>query len=159
MLTIATEEQIRARSIVAKLGPCPIMITRTTTELGSIIVDRRTSKVVEIRISRHIVDDEQVRETTRHELAHQAAWERYRDLGHGALWQTMALYLGCSLEPCSDHALDPEIIRKRQRYEVSCASCGWATRRQRRSKLVDRPWRFGCGNCGGALQVALLPAG
>jgi predicted SprT family Zn-dependent metalloprotease len=156
VLAIALEEQDRAWSIVARLGPCPIRVSRSTTELGSIHVDRRSGKVVEIRISRHLADEGQVRETARHELAHQVAWERYADLGHGAFWQTMANYLGCEPVACSEGGLDPDVIIERLRYEISCAACGWTTRRQRRSKLVDKPWRFGCAHCGGVLSVATL---
>ncbi|MEX0874933.1 MAG: SprT-like domain-containing protein [Actinomycetota bacterium] len=159
VLALLREEQARAISMVAGLKPCPLKVSRTTTELGSIIVDQSSGKVVEIRVSRHLADEAQVRETARHELAHQAAWHRYGDLGHGALWQTMAAYLGCSPVPCSDRALDPEVMRKRQRYAISCARCGWSTKRQRRSPLVARPWRFGCATCGGSLSVAVLALG
>lgn len=149
---IAIEEQKRARAIVAGLRHCQIVLSRATTELGSFSVER-ASGAIQIRISRHIDDEAQVRETIRHEFAHQAAWERYRDLSHGPLWQTMASYLGCEPTPCSQYD-----IPKRHRYEISCASCGWTTRRQKRSKLVDAPWRFACAHCGGGLSVAALAA-
>lgn len=149
---IAIEEQKRARSIVAGLRHCQIVLSRTTTELGSFSVERATG-AIQIRVSRHIDDEAQIRETIRHEFAHQAAWERYRDLTHGPFWQTMAAYLGCEPTPCSQYD-----IPKLHRYEISCASCGWTTRRQKRSKLVDKPWRFACARCGGALSVATLAA-
>ncbi len=134
------------------LSHCQIVLSRATTELGSFSVDRTTG-VTQIRISRRIDDEGQVRETIRHEFAHQAAWERYRDLSHGPLWQTMASYLGCEPVPCSRYD-----IPKVHRYEVTCSSCGWATHRQKRSKLVDKPWRFACAYCGGALSVAEIAA-
>jgi predicted SprT family Zn-dependent metalloprotease len=157
VLAIAFEEQARARAIVAGLGECSIRVSRSTTELGSILVDRHGGPV-EIRVSRHLRDEDQVRETARHELAHQAAWERYRDLGHGALWQTLAAYLGCEPVPCSVEGIDPEVMRKRQRYIVTCAVCGWGVTRQKRSKLIDKPWRFSCAHCGGKLTVAMNAA-
>ena len=153
ILAIALEEQVRARGIIPGLGPCPILLSRATTVLGSFNIDRVTGEY-EIRISKHLPDEEQVRETTRHELAHQAAWERYRDFGHGGFWKTMANYLGCEPVPCAPGRL--EVAMMRDRYEISCASCGWTTRRQRRSKLIDRPWRYGCGRCGGKITVTLL---
>lgn len=157
VLAIALEEQVRARAIVADLGPCPIVVSRATTSFGSFSVDRRGGDH-EIRISRHITDEAQVRETARHELAHQAAWERYRHLGHGPLWQNFAAYLGCAPVPCSDKHLDEDVVRSRQRYVVTCTSCGLTVARQRRSKLVARPWRFACAVCNGKLQVVELPA-
>src|SRR5919205_571442 len=81
---IAIEEQARARAIVAGLKHCPIVLSRATTELGAFSVER-SSGATQIRISRRIGDEAQIRETLRHELAHQAAWERYRDLSHGPL--------------------------------------------------------------------------
>lgn len=150
--TIAIEEQARARAIVAGLRHCQIVLSRATTELGSFSVDRVTG-ATQIRISRHIDDEDQVRETIRHEFAHQAAWERYRDLSHGPLWQTMASYLGCEPTPCSQYD-----IPKTVRYEITCAACGWTTKRQRRSNLVDKPWRYACAHCGGALHVANIAA-
>jgi predicted SprT family Zn-dependent metalloprotease len=150
---IVADEQARARAIVAGLGHCTIRLSRATTELGAFTVDRRT-RAIEIRISRHLRDEAQVRETARHELAHQAAWERYRDLSHGGLWQTMASYLGCEPVPCSQDGFDPDVMRRRQRYEISCLRCGARTLRQRRSKLVAMPWRFQCAQCGGKLEVA-----
>jgi hypothetical protein len=149
---IAIEEQARARAIVAGLRHCPIVLSRATTELGAFSIDR-TSGATQIRISRRIDDEAQVRETLRHELAHQAAWERYHDLSHGPLWQTMATYLGCEPVACSRYD-----IPKIHRYEITCASCGWTTRRQKRSKLVDRPWRYACAHCGGRLSVGEIAA-
>ena len=149
---IAIEEQTRARAMLAGLRHCQIVLSRATTELGSFSVDRATG-VTQIRISRRIDDETQVRETMRHEFAHQAAWERYRDLSHGPLWQTMASYLGCEPVPCSRYD-----IPKVHRYEIRCSSCGWATHRQKRSKLVDKPWRFACAYCGGTLCVAAIAA-
>jgi hypothetical protein len=149
---IALEERNRARAMVAGLGLCPIVLSRATTELGAFTVERG-SGAIQIRISRRIDDEAQVRETMRHELAHQAAWERYRDLGHGAFWQTMATYLGCEPVPCSTYD-----IPKTVRYEVSCLACGWTTKRQKRSKLIEKPWRYACGHCGGKLAVSDLAA-
>ena len=157
VLTLAITEQERARAMVAGLDECPIHLSRATTELGSFLVDERTGET-EIRISRHITDETQVRETARHEFAHQAAWERYRYLGHGPLWQTLAVYLGCEPVACGKHGLDPEIVRARQRFVVTCNGCGLSVTRQRRSKLIRAPWRFSCARCAGRLTVVALPA-
>jgi predicted SprT family Zn-dependent metalloprotease len=155
VMGLALEEQSRARAIVAGLGPCPIRLSRATTELGSFSVDPRSGDA-EIRISRYITDEAQVRETARHELAHQATWQRYAYLGHGALWQTLAVYLDCQPVSCGAHTFDPAVVQQRQRFVVMCKSCGLSITRQRRSKLVRAPWRFACARCAGALQVVVL---
>lgn len=160
ILTVALQEQARARSIVAGLGPCPIKLSRATTLFGSFLVDQLDGST-EIRISKHIIDAEHVRETARHELAHQAAWERYRDMGHGPLWQTLASYLGCQPSSCTDDALDPVAMLRYQRYVITCQRCGWTISRQRRSKLVTKTSRYGCARCRGPLrceEVAPLQA-
>jgi predicted SprT family Zn-dependent metalloprotease len=155
VLALALEEQLRARAIVAGLGDCLVVLSNARSTLGSFSVDRHNGST-EIRISRHLADVEQVRETARHELAHQVAWERYQDLGHGAFWQTMASYLGC--EPVACVRVDRASVATHDRYAITCKSCGWSTTRARRSKLVTKPWRFGCAECGAALRVGLLPA-
>lgn len=155
ILRIVGEEQERARAIVAGLGSCPVRLSRATTEFGAFLVDRASGDM-EIRISRHIADGAVLRETARHELAHQAAWERYRDLGHGPLWQTMATYLGCAPVACTTYPVNAEVLGARQRFEIRCERCGWTTTRQRRSKLVARPWRFACARCRGRLRVSEL---
>src|SRR5437763_15970668 len=94
ILDAARAEQVRAQQIVEGLRPCPINLSRATTQFGSFLVDPSDGSI-EIRISRHIIEVDHVRETARHELAHQAAWQRYRHRGHGPLWQTLAIYLGC----------------------------------------------------------------
>lgn len=159
VLEIALEEQRRARGILPDLGPCKVVLSRATTSFGVFSVELRDpakSGSAEIRISRYITSEEQVRETARHELAHQAAWERYGDIGHGPYWQTFASYLGCAPVACSSVEMDPAVIGARVKYEVSCEECGWATKRQKRSKLVRVPWRFSCARCGGRLRVAKL---
>jgi predicted SprT family Zn-dependent metalloprotease len=159
VLAVALEEQVRARAIVAGLGPCPIVLSRARTELGSFSVDAHATgrKIgMEIRVSRYINEPYQVRETARHELAHQAAWERYRYVGHGALWQTFASYLGCEPVACTSFSMEPAAGAGRPRYAIACNRCGWTTVRERRSKLVTKPWRFACARCGGSLYVAVL---
>jgi predicted SprT family Zn-dependent metalloprotease len=154
ILRIALDEQVRARAMIADLGPCPIVLSRMTTSFGVFSVDP-SSRDMEIRLSRHIATEEQVRETARHEIAHQAAWERYENIGHGPYWQTFANYLGCEPVACSRQPMFADVSAI-ARYSITCALCGWTTKRQRRSKLVRTPWRFGCGSCGGKLVVAAL---
>jgi predicted SprT family Zn-dependent metalloprotease len=152
ILDIVLDEQARARSIVAGLGPCPVHLSHARVTLGAFVVDKDTG-ATEIRISRHLEEAVQVRETARHELAHQAAWERYGHFGHGALWQTFASYIGCEPVRCAQFDADLEVAAK---YAITCTHCSWATTRLTRSKLVRAPWRYACAACGSKLRVAAL---
>jgi hypothetical protein len=152
ILDVALSEQIRARAIVAGLGSCPLHLSHARVTLGAFVVDK-DSGATEIRISRHLTDVEQVRETARHELAHQAAWERYGHFGHGPLWQTFASYIGCEPVRCAQLPADRDHSAK---YAVTCTHCSWATTRLKRSKLVRVPWRYACAACGSKLRVAAL---
>ena len=38
------------------------------------------------------------------------------------------------------------------RYVFRCADCGQIIQRSRRSKFVENPERYRCGNCGGTLE-------
>jgi len=152
ILEIALSEQDRARGIVAGLGACPVHLSHARVTLGAFVVDKDTG-ATEIRISRHLAEADQVRETARHELAHQAAWERYRHFGHGGLWQTFASYIGCAPVRCAQFAADRDAAAK---YAITCTRCSWATTRLKRSKLVRAPWRYACASCGSKLRVAAL---
>jgi predicted SprT family Zn-dependent metalloprotease len=155
ILDTALLEQIRARAIVAGLRPCPVVLSHAWVTLGAFVVDKHTG-ATEIRISRHLSEADQVRETARHELAHQAAWERYGHFGHGPLWQTFASYIGCEPVRCAQFDTDAQAAA---RYAITCTHCSWATTRLRRSKLVRTPWRYTCASCGSKLRVlALSPA-
>jgi hypothetical protein len=152
ILDIALDEQLRARAIVAGLGACPVILSHARVTLGSFVVDKDTG-ATEIRISRHLDGAGVVRETARHELAHQAAWERYGHFGHGPLWQTFASYIGCEPVRCARFAADP---LSAARYAITCTRCGWATTRLKRSRLVRTPWRYACASCGSKLRVQAL---
>lgn len=153
ILALAREEQSRAREIIVGLPPCPIALSRATTLLGSFSVGAEGPV---IRISRYLVDEEQVRDTARHELAHLAAHALNGHVGHGPHWQTWARYLGCVPLPCTPVGVDPEVVRRRERYVVMCRRCGWTTTRQRRSRLVRYPRFYACAHCRGPLTVDTL---
>jgi hypothetical protein len=152
ILRLADSEQERACAIIAGLTPCPITLSRATTQLGSFTVDVRTGLVV-IRVSRYLRDEAQVRDTVRHELAHHAAHQLHRHVGHGPIWRMWARYLGCEPVSCSGPGIDPEVARRRERYAITCGLCGWTVMRQRRSRLVDHPRRYRCRRCSGPLEV------
>lgn len=152
ILAIAAEEQQRANSILAGLGDCPIVLSKATTVLGTFSVDVRT-QVQQIRLSRYLRDEVQVRDTVRHEIAHQVAYERHAYLGHGQLWKMWAEYLGCIPVACSSVGVDPEAIAQRLRYVLKCRLCGWTIVRQRKSKLIRNRRRYACAMCRGPLDL------
>lgn len=155
LLELARAEQARALGIVAGLQPCPIVLSRATTLLGSFSVDMRTKQGT-IRISRYLTDSEQARDTIRHELAHQAAHDLHGHLGHGPAWRMWARYIGCVPKACSAAGVDPDVTARRQRYVVGCGRCGWRTTRQRRSTIVRQPRRYACARCNGPLSVTTV---
>jgi predicted SprT family Zn-dependent metalloprotease len=155
ILALALQEQERARGVVAGLGPCALTLSRATTRLGSFTVDLRTGQRA-IRISRYLTEADQVRDTARHELAHQAAYDFHSHLGHGPLWKTWAQYLDCAPVACSGDGVNPDVARARQRYALSCGRCGWTITRQRRSRLIEHSRRYACARCRGPLVLSEL---
>lgn len=94
-----------------------------------------------IELSYHFVyanEDAQVRETILHEIAHALAGEK---AGHGPLWKTMCLRVGCKPERCDQG----EAVMPRGRWTARCAACGKEYSRHRRPARQARYW---CRKCG-----------
>jgi predicted SprT family Zn-dependent metalloprotease len=82
--------------------------------------------------------------TVRHELIHVHLLNEADDASHGERFRRLADRLDTSVR-CERFA-DPK-------YWVVCDDCGTRLARYRRSKLVERPERYACGDCGGPLSV------
>jgi SprT-like protein len=82
--------------------------------------------------------------TVRHELVHVHLLVEADDPSHGDAFRALADELDTHVR-CERFA-DPE-------WWVTCRDCGARLARYRRSKLVDRPERYQCGDCGGAFRV------
>lgn len=80
----------------------------------------------------------------RHELIHVHLLVEDGDAGHGPAFRRLADRLDAPRH-CERFA-DPA-------WWVVCEDCGDRLARYRRSKLVERPDRYRCGDCGGAFQV------
>jgi SprT protein len=90
----------------------------------------------EISLSRHLVqlnDEQQVRETILHEIAHALAPP---GAGHGPAWKSLARSIGCSGERCYSQ----EVRRPKPRHKATCPSCNRVIYRHRRTRIA-------CGKC------------
>jgi SprT-like protein len=85
-----------------------------------------------------------VAETVRHELIHVHLLEERGDAGHGEAFRRLADRLETSVH-CERFAPPA--------WWVVCVDCGARLARYRRSKLVEHPGRYSCGDCGGTLRV------
>ena len=83
--------------------------------------------------------------TVRHELAHAHLIAEADDPSHGQRFRRLANRLDTHVH-CERFA-DPE-------WWVTCRDCGHRLARYRRSKLVDNPDQYRCGECGGRLAVS-----
>lgn len=82
--------------------------------------------------------------TIRHELIHVHLLNEAEDPSHGDAFGRLASQLDTHVN-CQRFA-EPN-------YWVRCVDCGSELARYRRSKLVDQPDRYACGDCGGPLVV------
>lgn len=82
--------------------------------------------------------------TVRHELVHVHLLVESNDPSHGDAFRTLADELDTHVR-CERFA-DPK-------WWVTCVDCGARVARYRRSKLVDSPERYQCGDCGGNFRV------
>jgi len=82
--------------------------------------------------------------TVRHELAHVHLLNEATEPGHGPAFRCLAERLATTVH-CGRFA-EP-------RFWVVCIDCDARLARYRRSKLVDRPEAYRCGDCGGAFRV------
>jgi predicted SprT family Zn-dependent metalloprotease len=74
-----------------------------------------------------------VRETILHEIAHALA---PRGAGHGPVWQSLALTIGCNGRRCYGN----EVQRPKPKFKGTCRGCGRVIYRHRRTVIA-------CGQC------------
>jgi hypothetical protein len=82
--------------------------------------------------------------TIRHELIHVHLLNEADDPSHGPRFRDLADRLETHVH--CDRFVDPD-------WWVVCESCETRLARYRRSKLVQNPGDYACGNCGGDLRV------
>jgi predicted SprT family Zn-dependent metalloprotease len=99
-----------------------------------------------ISLSRHLVhlnDENEVRDTILHEIAHALA---PRGAGHNAAWQAIAKSIGCNGQRC----YGAEVVRPAPKFKGTCPACKLVIYRHRRrevacahcSPVFDRKYAF-----------------
>ena len=83
-------------------------------------------------------------ESIRHELVHVHLLNEEDDPSHGPRFRALAERLDTAVH-CERFA-EPK-------WWVTCTECGIRLARYRRSTLTEHPERYGCGDCGGRLEV------
>jgi len=95
----------------------------------------------QISLSRYLVElngEEEIRDTILHEIAHALA---PRGAGHGPVWRSLALSIGCNGRRCYGH----EVARPAPKYRGTCPSCRRVIYRHRRTVIA-------CGRCAGVFD-------
>lgn len=101
-----------------------------------------------IRLARRLFtdrDDEQWRDTVRHEVAHAYVLERFGDgvRPHGDEWKTAAHRVGADPKARyegPDESIDPD-------YVLACPNGCFERGYLKRSKRVKHPWEYACSEC------------
>ncbi|PCI24387.1 sprT domain-containing protein [Candidatus Peregrinibacteria bacterium] len=92
----------------------------------------------EISLSRrltHLNDDEKVKDTLLHEVAHALVGPGH---GHNAVWKAQALQIGCSGVRCYTQ----DVVTPKGKYSATCKNCG-ATQ-----QLHSVSWKKHFSSCG-----------
>jgi predicted SprT family Zn-dependent metalloprotease len=82
--------------------------------------------------------------TVRHELVHVHLLAEESDPSHGPAFRRLADELDTHVR--CERFTDPD-------WWVTCEDCGARLARYRRSKLVEQPGNYRCGDCGGPFRV------
>jgi predicted SprT family Zn-dependent metalloprotease len=80
--------------------------------------------------------------TIRHELIHAHLLNTEGDATHGKSFKTLAKKLKTHVQ--CEAFVEPDWL-------IECIECGCEFPRYRRSKVVEKPGQYACGNCGGEL--------
>jgi len=117
-------------------------------QLGSCQVKRnRTSRQIEvkfIKLSRHLVrlnDDEEVRDTILHEIAHALVGIEH---GHDAVWQAKCREIGAKPERLAGE----EVTMVECRYRIVCGTCQKVLAKRHRRINASRLKKSYCKTCG-----------
>ena len=139
----------------------PVKINgRLTKTLGRVIAEPvafDSYKPQVIEFSRQFLEtstDESVRQVIMHEFCHWAVLvETGQPHGHDAAFKAMCCHIGCN-------ANRPQVKVERTvsddqlyKYIVKCKDCDNEMHYNRAGKVVKHPDFYGCGKCGGSLEV------
>ncbi len=136
-----------AKTLIAehKLRGWVFVYNRGKRTLGMCDYTRRR-----IELSMYFVahnDEEAVRDTVLHEIAHALAGEK---AGHGAKWKSVCKRIGANPE-----RLDREAVMPKGHWEAVCPGCGESHRRFRRPLLGRHYFCRPCGPEDGKLRFGI----
>lgn len=141
------ERYARACMDVCGLGDWALVWDRAIRRLGCCKMSRRTLSFSRYYVEAYLPrDQESIRRTILHELAHALAWEKHRDRGHGEAWRYWCAVLGIPGEKsvcrCDDFA-PPERSAQEPKYALCHAETGEIYRYYyRKPRLSARKLRF-----------------
>lgn len=120
---------------------------RAVKRLGLTLYREKT-----ISLSRQLTalnDDKQVRNTLLHEIAHALVGTSF---GHGDVWRSKALSIGCNGQRCTN-----SIVRVSPKYKVTCEMCSASWSYHRKPRSLATSWHQRCGRASlGKLSVVTL---
>ena len=118
-----------ARACIEVCGPpgWDVVWDRAVKRLGCCMFNRRVLSFSRFFVQTYLdKDQELIRRTVLHELAHALAWEKYRERGHGPAWHRACCALGIADErsvcKCDDFA--PPERQKKPTYALCHAITG-----------------------------------
>lgn len=98
-----------------------------------------TKQITLSKVLTKLNDEERVRNTILHEIAHVLAG---KGNGHNYKWTSKALEIGCDGKRCYDSSM---VVTVEPHYEGTCPNCGRKVKRYRRTAIA-------CGRCCNALN-------
>lgn len=118
-----------ARACIEVCGPpgWDIVWDRAVKRLGCCVFNKRVLSFSRFFVEAYLgKDQELIRRTVLHELAHALAWERYRERGHGPAWRRACCELGIADERsiCKCDDFTPPGLQKKPIYALCHADTG-----------------------------------
>ena len=115
------EAYARACMEICGLGDWGCMWDRAVRRLGCCKMSQRMLSLSRYFVEAYLERDQQtIRSTILHELAHALAWEKYGERGHGAAWHYCCAVLGIPNEKsvCKCEDFTPERLRKQPKFAL-----------------------------------------
>ncbi|MGN0789282.1 MAG: SprT-like domain-containing protein [Christensenellales bacterium] len=171
-LTIFEEVKVRAQELYPHYfvdSSFTLYVTDSMKRLGFCITKRLVNYhptqlttnrpkryIVEIMISKYILDTPLLRSTIVHEMGHAVT----NNSLHDQKWQTRGNKIGEKWGITVREFVSQEEYRlvainfPKPKYVIMCQNCDVTAYRHRRSKLIDHPELYRCPKCGGDIKVS-----
>lgn len=152
------------REVAASIGltfDTPVKINgRLTKTLGRVVAEPvmfDSYRPEKIEFSKQFLEtstDESVRQVILHEFAHWAVLTKTGEVHHhDAMFKAMCREIGCVMDGPHNKVERTVSDDKLYKYVVKCKDCGNEVHYNRAGKVVQHPDWYGCGKCGGELEV------